>query len=140
MTAEVIKSYNGNKALRFVVLTVQILVGAAFTAIGLMKLLTPISELAQTVIWAGEYPVWFVRGIGLIDLAGGLGMILPSLTRIKPQVANIAACCSAALMLIAAAFHISRGETDVIGMNLFLFVLIAFVFWGRTQKVPILPR
>lgn len=73
----------------------QILAGAAFNVIGLMKLLASISELAQTVIWAGEYPVWFVRGIGLIDLAGGLGMILPSLSRIKPHVANIAADCPA---------------------------------------------
>ncbi len=41
--------------------------------------------------WTGEYPEAFVRIIGLIDLAGGLGMLLPSLTRIMPRLTVIAA-------------------------------------------------
>jgi len=42
-----------------------------FTAAGLVKLLTPIPQLAAMMPWTGEHSEAFVRTIGLIDLAGG---------------------------------------------------------------------
>jgi hypothetical protein len=43
-------------------------------------------------------------------------------------------------MISAAVFHISRGEASLIGMNIFFLLLAAFVAWGRSKKVPILPK
>lgn len=128
------------KALHIALWSAQALVSAAFCAIGLMKLLTPVDELSQTIAWAGEYPIWFLRGIAVIDIAGGLGMIVPSLTRIKPNLTCIAAACSAVLQVGAIVFHVSRGESNLIGLNILLLTLIAFIYWGRSVKAVIRPR
>jgi hypothetical protein len=44
------------------------------------------------------------------------------------------------IQVLAALFHISRGESSVIGMNLVLLLLAVFIAWGRTKKVPILTK
>jgi hypothetical protein len=40
-------------------------------------------------------------------------------------------------MILAMAFHLSRGEAQVLPINLVLGGLAAFVAWGRTSKVPV---
>ena len=126
--------------LRAALWVAQILVGVPFILIGLMKLLTPIGDLAKTIHWAGEFPLAFVRGIGLIDIAGGLGMLLPALTRIKPGLTVAAALGCTVLQVLAIAFHFSRGEASVTGMNFIFLACSAFVLWGRSKRAPIAPR
>ena len=43
-------------------------------------------------------------------------------------------------MVLAAAFHVSRGELQVLPVNFTLGALAAFVAWGRYRKAPIAPR
>jgi len=62
----------------------QVLGAGLFIMSGMMKTMTPIPELSAMMPWAGEYSATFVRFIGVIDIAGGLGLLLPSLTRILP--------------------------------------------------------
>jgi len=111
-----------------------------FSGIGAMKLLTPIPKLSETVHWAAQYSETFVRIIGCIDLAGGLGILLPALTRIKPGLTVAAALGCTVLQIFAIAFHVSRGEGDVLPLNLVLLTLSAFVLWGRARKARIRPR
>jgi putative oxidoreductase len=40
-------------------------------------------------------------------------------------------------MLLASAFHLSRGEAGALPINLVLGGIAAFVAWGRTRKAPI---
>ena len=127
-------------ALRVGLWGAQLLVGIPFILIGLMKLLTPIPELAKTIHWASEFPLPFVRGIGLIDIAGGLGMLLPALTRIKPGLTVAAALGCTVLQVLAITFHVSRGEASVTGMNFVFLACSAFVLWGRSRPAPITPR
>ena len=119
---------------------VQFLVAGMFIMSGFMKLATPIPELAKMMPWTGEYSAWFVRSIGLIDLAGGIGILLPALTRIQPRLTVLAALGCAVLQVFAIAFHLSRGEAMVVPVNLGLLAASVFVFWGRSKKAPILPR
>ncbi|MGC2780814.1 MAG: DoxX family protein [Bradyrhizobium sp.] len=118
----------------------QAVIFLGFSPAGLMKLFMPIPQLAAMMPWAGEYSEWFVRLIGLIDLAGALGILLPSLTRIKPGLTVFAALGCATLQVFAMVFHISRGETMVVPVNLVLLALSLFVLWGRSSKAPITPR
>ncbi|WP_257168924.1 DoxX family protein [Bradyrhizobium sp. SRS-191] len=127
-------------ALRIGLWTAQVLVFALFTFSGVMKTFTPIPELAQMMPWAGEYSVGFVRTIGLIDLAGGIGILLPSLTRIMPRLTVLAALGCATLQVFALVFHLSRGEGAVTPLNIVLLALSLFVLWGRNGKAPIAPR
>ncbi len=120
--------------------TAQVLIFLAFGLAALTKLFTPIPELSQMMPWTGDHSVVFVRVIGLVDLAGALGIIMPSLTRIKPGVTILAALGCATLQVVALAFHLSRSEAMVTPLNLVLLALSLFVLWGRSKKVPVLPR
>jgi hypothetical protein len=111
-----------------------------FTAAGLVKLLTPIPELAAMMPWAGQYSATFVRFIGLVDLAGGIGILLPALTRVLPRLTVLAALGCSMLQVLALVFHISRGEAPVTPLNVVLLALSLFVLWGRDRKAPIAPR
>nr|WP_315394562.1 DoxX family protein [uncultured Duganella sp.] len=118
----------------------QTLVALVFIASGLTKLLTPIAQLVAMMAWTGEYPLAFVRGIGLVDIAGGLGILLPSLTRILPRLTVLAALCSVVLQVLAIGFHASRGEFEALPLNFVLLPLCLFVLWGRAKRAPIGPR
>jgi hypothetical protein len=87
--------------------------------------------------WATEVPAAMVRFIGLSELLGGLGLLLPSILRIKPQLTPWAAIGLVAVQVLAAIFHLSRGESGVIGVNVLFIALAAFVAWGRMKKAPI---
>lgn len=110
---------------------------AAFFILGALLKFQPIEKIAAMMPWTGQVPAWVVRFLGGIDLVSATGLILPTLLRIQPQLTPWAALGSIVLMLSAILFHVSRGEASVIGMNLFVIVIAAFVAWGRFQKAPI---
>ncbi len=128
------------RAVRISLWIAQALLFFAFTSAGLMKLLTPIPQLAAMMPWAGEYSPAFVHIIALIDLAGGIGILLPALTRIMPGLTVLAALGCTVLQVFAMVFHLSRGEAPVVPLNVLLLALSVFVLWGRARKAPILPR
>lgn len=118
---------------------VQIVVALFFGLTGVAKLGMPVEKLADMWAWPGQYPT-MVRITGLIDLAGGLGVILPSLTRIAPKLTIWAATGCVLLQLCAVGFHVSRGEAFVTPINFIALSLAAFIAWGRSSRVPIAPR
>lgn len=128
------------RALRAGLWVAQALIFLTFGAAGLVKLLTPIPQLAAMMPWTGEHSEAFVRVIGLIDLAGGIGILLPALTRILPNLSVLAALGCSVLQVFAIVFHISRGEAAVTPLNLVLLALALFVLWGRGRKAPIAAR
>ncbi len=119
---------------------VQVLLAAMFAMTGLMKLSQPIDALAASLPWVTTVPEMLVRFIGAAEFAGALGLILPSLTRIQPRLTALAAIGLIVVMLLASAFHASRGEFAVVPMNLVLGAFAAFVAWGRGKAAPIAPR
>jgi uncharacterized membrane protein YphA (DoxX/SURF4 family) len=126
-----------SKALHFSLWGVQLLLGLAFLAAGAMKTTTPLEVLAQRM---PGLPGGLVRFIGVSELAGGLGLILPAATRIKPGLTALAGVGLATVMVLAAIFHLSRGEFGAVPVNALLGGLAAFVAWGRGKKAPIAAR
>jgi len=118
----------------------QVLGAGLFIMSGVMKTMTPIPELSAMMPWAGEYSATFVRFIGVIDIAGGLGLLLPSLTRILPRLTVIAAAACVLLQILAIGFHAMRGEFEVLPLNVVYIALALIVLWGRGRKAPIAPR
>ncbi|GJE60765.1 DoxX family protein [Methylobacterium sp. J-078] len=131
---------SSGKALRIGLWIAQGLVALVFVLAGLTKLTTPIPDLSAMMPWTGQFPEAFVRLIGIVDIAGGLGIILPAATRILPRLTVVTALCCVVLQLLAMAFHVSRGEIPVLPLNLVLLTLSAFVLWGRATRAPIAPR
>ncbi|RKH30284.1 DoxX family protein [Corallococcus praedator] len=140
MTPAIAGSATPSKALPVSLWVVQALLGLLFVGTGLWKLLTPVSQLAAMIPWAGQVPEAFLQATAVIDLCGGLGIVLPSLTRIKPALTVLAALGCTALQLSAIVFHVSRGEAANTPFNFLLVALSLFVFWGRRYRAPIPPR
>lgn len=131
---------SAGKPLRIALWIAQVLVAFVFCSAGYMKFTTPIPELSAMMPWTGQYSVAFVRSIGLIDLAGGLGILLPALTRIMPRLTVLAALGGTVLQVFALVFHLSRGEAMMAPLNVILLALCAFVLWGRSRRAPIRAR
>src|SRR5688572_4600183 len=79
----------------------QVILAAMFAMAGVMKLTQPIETLALTVPWSADVPLALVRFIGASELAAAIGLLLPSLTRIKPWLTPLAAAGLATIMLLA---------------------------------------
>lgn len=128
------------KAFHYGLWTVQVALGFAFLMAGLMKSTQPIEEVHRHAPWATAVPDALVRFIGVSELAGGLGLLLPSLTQILPVLTPIAASGLVVVMTLGAAFHATRGEFGRIGISLMLGALAAFVAWGRFRAAAIVGR
>jgi hypothetical protein len=139
-TAQIARDARPSKFLHVSLWIVQALMFLTFAGTGLWKLLTPIPKLAAMIPWAGQVPEAFLYLTGLVDLCGGLGILLPSVTRIKPGLTPRAALGCAGLQVCAIIFHVARGEAANTPFNVLLVLLSIFVYWGRHSKAPIQPR
>jgi putative oxidoreductase len=129
-----------NRGLHIALWIVQILVGALFIFAGFTKAFQPAEELAKSIPWTVVVGMPLTRFIGVSQLAGGLGLILPALTRIRPGLTPLAGAGLALVMLLAFGYHVVRSEFQALPMNVVLGGLAAFVAWGRSRKAPILAR
>ncbi len=132
-------SRSPSRALCVALWTVQILLAVTFVGTALWKLLTPIPKLAVLIPWAGQVSPRFLYFTAVVDLCGGVGVLLPAATRVKPGLTVWAALGCAALQVCAIAFHVSRGEAAKTPFNALLVALSLFVAWGR-RRVPLARR
>ncbi|AKV02640.1 putative integral membrane protein [Labilithrix luteola] len=133
-------SQTPSKAVHYGLWVAQVLLALMFGMAGAMKSFTPIGELSKSLPWVAESPAALVRFIGLSELAGALGLILPSVTRVRPRLTALAAVGLVLVMALASLFHLSRGEAKAVPVNFVLGGLAAFVAWGRSKKAPIAHR
>jgi hypothetical protein len=118
----------------------QLLLAAAYGLFGSMKATQPLDQLAIMMKWIPDFPPLFVRTLGIVEVLGAIGLILPSLFRIQPRLTVIAALCILVHQFCAVALHASKGEFNVLGLNVVLIALATFIFWGRRTKAIIAPR
>jgi uncharacterized membrane protein len=118
----------------------QALLAAVFAAAGIMKLTISAADLARAMPSEATLSVALLRFIGAAELAGAIGLILPSVTRILPVLTPVAAGALALVMALAAAFHASRGEIASLPVVVALGAIALFVAWGRITRAPIPAR
>jgi uncharacterized membrane protein YphA (DoxX/SURF4 family) len=118
----------------------QVLLAVAFAGAGVMKLTISPADLARSMPAGLSLPVALIRFIGVAEVAGALGLILPSLTRILPVLTSVAAGGLALVMLLAGILHASRGEIASLPTVIVLGALAVFVVWGRGFRAPIPAR
>ena len=111
------------------------LLSVAFLAAGVPKLVGGNAKLAGNpqMAWAEDFSDAAVRGIGLAEVLGALGMILPPVFQLWMPLAPAAALGLTALMAGAVATHIRRKEPFIPALAITLLTL--FVFIGRTFLV-----
>lgn len=129
-----------NKGMNIGLWVVQVLLSISFIMGGMMKATMPMEALLESLPWVSDSSMGLVKFIGISELLGGVGILLPSILRIKPHLTVWAAYGLSAVMVLAAGFHASRGEFGAIVANVIMLALMLFVAWGRSKKVIILPK
>ena len=116
---------------------VAIVLAVGFAASGLMKLLVPKDKLVNSGQgWAQDVTPTNIRLIGVVEVLGAAGLILPAVTHIVPILVPLAAVGLVLVMVGAAAVHARRKEVMNIGVNVVLLALAVFVAWGRFGPYP----
>src|SRR4051812_6955710 len=112
---------------------VQWLLGLFFVLASAMpKLLLPPEMLPMPI----PVPRALMVFIGVAELAGGLGLILPGLFRIMPILTPLAGAGLALVCLGGAVYQLMAGEPGNAVFALVLGLVCAFVGYGRWQIAP----
>ena len=116
--------------MNLVLWSAQVLLALGFGAIGFMKTFTPADKLRPKVEAAGM-GVPLVRFIGLSELAGAAGLVMPWATGVARFLTPLAAVGIAIIMVLAARFHATRKEYSGVAVNVVLGAIALFVAMGR---------
>ena len=119
---------------------VQVLVAIFFLINDFLKTFLPIADLSNQLPWVLDMPEALVRFIGIVEISGGLGVVLPAITRILPWVTIAAAGGLGFHMALAVVFHIYRGEFPNIILPVIILALAAIIAYGRWKVAPINSR
>ena len=76
------------------------------------KVLRSRAQLQPMMNWVDDMPMPAVRAIGVAEILGAIGLILPPLLGVVPALTLAAAIGLLVLQIAAAAFHLSRGEKE----------------------------
>ena len=105
----------------------QGVLSVVFLAAGSMKLLIPRETLEPRTPYVEDLTDTQVKAIGVLEVLGAVGEVLPAAIGIAPLLTPIAAACLALTMLAAATLLIRRGETSHVPLNVAMFLLAVFV-------------
>ena len=112
---------------------IQVLLALLFLFAGAMKFIMPVEEMTK------QMPVavsgLFLHFIGVCEILGGLGLVLPMLLRVKPWLTPIAAIGLVIVILGAITFSLQLGVMQAL-MPLVVELLLIFVAYGRWRLVP----
>jgi uncharacterized membrane protein YphA (DoxX/SURF4 family) len=117
----------------------QFFLGIYFLLIGALHFILP-PGLPAMMSWMYELSPTLHTVSGIAEILGGLGLILPSVTRIQPRLTPLAGAGLVLTMLGALTWHLQRGEPQNMGFNIFLAILVGFVAYGRWKLAPIAER
>lgn len=111
---------------------VQGLLGIVFLMAGGMKTLkskAELQEVGERMAWTEDFDANILKGIGLVEVLGAIGITLPILLGIAEFLTPLAAGGLVLTMIGAIITHVRRNEFPAIGINLILGALAAFVLW-----------
>lgn len=125
----------GSKKASVLLWTVQSLLALVFLFAGGMKLVMPIAALTQQ--GGPPLPGLFLRFVGVLEVSGALGMILPGLLRIRPVLTPLAAAGLVLVMCGAVGATLASGQTAAVPVPIVVGFLAAFVVVGRWKIAPL---
>jgi hypothetical protein len=112
---------------------VQGLLALLFLFAGGMKLVLPLEKMAGPI----AFPGFFLRFIGVVEVLGALGLILPGLLRIRPGLTPLAAAGLVILMIGATVVTLAGGDVAPALIPALVGLLAAFVAYGRWRVAPV---
>jgi uncharacterized membrane protein YphA (DoxX/SURF4 family) len=113
----------------------QIVLALVFLAAGLTKLF--MSSAALEAAMPAQLSVAFLRFLGVCEVLGAIGMILPGLLRIRPWLTPLAAAGFVLIMIGAVYYTIVLDGLAPALFPLIVGVLSIFVAYGRWRVAPL---
>ncbi|TYB62342.1 DoxX family protein [Nonomuraea sp. PA05] len=123
--------------------TLQALLGFFFAGSGFGKVLLYDDALyaaaPQAVAWYAATPQPLIVFIGVCEVLGGIGLILPAMAKVRPSLTPLAGAGLTLTMILAAGFHVVRGEFELVPANVLLGGVAAIITAGRWKLRPVAP-
>lgn len=116
--------------MEIVVWIVSGILALAYVTAGIIKTFRPREKLTD-MPWTQVYSAGTVKFIGIAELLGGIGLILPWLTGIAPVLTPIAASGLVVVQALAFMHHVRHNEPKALPANIILLVLALFVAISR---------
>ncbi len=119
----------------YVLWVIQALLALLFLFTGGIKLVLPLEMLTEQ----SPLPGWFVRFLGVAEVLGAIGLILPGLLRIRTGL-TVWAAAGLVIVMIGAVGITLAGGGETAGMAVIPGVtglLAVFVAYGRWRLAPL---
>ena len=117
---------------------VAALLAALFLVTGLTKFTQPRLKMAEGPMeWAADVTDGQFRTVGVLELLGAAGLILPAVLGIAPTLVPLAAVGLALTMVGAIVAHLRLGETDRLAVPIVVLALALFVAVERFGAYPL---
>jgi uncharacterized membrane protein YphA (DoxX/SURF4 family) len=115
---------------------VQVLLAFAFLYSGVRKTLLYEQNRAGSTFMQVT-PKQTVMIVGVLEVLGGIGVILPAVTGILPWLSPVAAIGLLLTMLGAMVFNVQHKRVGEMVANIIILILAAFVIVGRFDVIPL---
>ena len=116
----------------------QILLGLLFLFAGGMKIVVPADLLmANAPPGSTQFPALFLKFIGVVELLGGFGLILPGIFRTRRGLTPLAAAGLVIVMIGAVVVTVMDHGILPALSPLIVGLLCLFVAYGRWKLVPL---
>jgi hypothetical protein len=115
----------------------QIVLALVFLPLGVLKVLRSRAQLVRVAPWVEDFPEGVVTTIGVLEILGAAGVVLPAVLGVWPVVVPVAATGLAILMIGAIVELLTRGEVDRISVPAALLVAATAVAIGRFGPWPL---
>jgi len=117
----------------YVLWIVQVLLSLIFLFAGSTKFIMTVEQMNSMA--KIPLPGWFIHFIGICEILGAIGLILPWLLGIKPKLTPLAACGLVIIMIGAVTLTVAGGDILPALFPLIVGLLAAFVAWGRFRML-----
>jgi len=111
---------------------IQGLLAALFLFSGVTKLILPIEEMTRQI----ALPGLFLRFIGVCEILGALGLILPGIFRVRTGLTPVAAAALVIIMIGATVVNLMAGQRVAALITLVVGLLLALVAYNRSKMLP----
>ena len=76
-------------------------------------------------------PLWLIRTVGIIEILGAYGLVIPLWLNIMPILTPLAAAGFAIIMLLAMGVNVRNKKYKSVVLNIALFIIFVVIFIGR---------
>ncbi len=110
----------------------QILLAMLFMFSGVMKFVMPVAEMTKQI----PLPGWFLHFIGVAEILGAIGLVLPGVLRIRAGLTPLAAVGLVVIMIGATAVNLKTGQRGAALTTVVVGLLLVFLAYNRWRMVP----